>query len=98
MSFPAGRKGHELGGEDSLATADEVAEVRKLILDIANIHLIESTCCFFAIPGDEWHCPAFIQQRNGRDERAQRYVEQFDDMKKNFRAQGLSLIRALSPS
>jgi hypothetical protein len=65
------------GGKDGLAVADELAEIRKLFLDIADLDLVECACRLLAVASDERDRSPFIEQDDGVRERAQRHVRRW---------------------
>jgi len=70
--------------ENRLAATDKVSKVRELILNGANLDLIQSSCCFLAISRDKRYCTAFVEQRDSGYERAQRYIYSSSDMEENL--------------
>jgi hypothetical protein len=70
----------EDGGEDSLAATDEVAEIGKLLLDVADLDLVEVAGGLFAIAGDEGHSPTLVEQADDGCEGMKREVKGLGDM------------------
>ena len=72
------------GGEDGLAARDQVAEIAEFVFSIADLDFVERARRLLAVAGYERDSAAFIEQRDGRDERVKRHIQGSGDVKQEF--------------
>ena len=78
--------------EDRLAAVFELAEVLELLLDGADLDLVQVAGHLLAVAGDEGDGGAFVEQRDGGDQALEGNGDLLRDVQQHGRGKGFGLI------